>query len=64
MTRTQLTVDINSTFHLPDKHNQKSHGNWKRTESELLLNRGRRFRVIRDYVDDSGSRTLDVEVIN
>lgn len=27
MTRTRLTADINSAFHLPDKHNQKSHGN-------------------------------------
>lgn len=27
MTRTRLTVDVNSVFHLPGKHNQKSHGN-------------------------------------
>lgn len=27
MTRVRLTVDVNSTFHLPSKHNQKSHGN-------------------------------------
>lgn len=27
MTRTHLTVDVNSVFHLPGKHNQKSHGN-------------------------------------
>lgn len=27
MTRIQLHVDVNSTFHLPGKHNQKSHGN-------------------------------------
>lgn len=25
--RTRLTVDVNSNFHLPGKHNQKSHGN-------------------------------------
>lgn len=29
MTRTRLTVDANSVFHLPGKHNQKSHGNRK-----------------------------------
>lgn len=27
MTRTEIIVDINSAFHLPSKHNQKSHGN-------------------------------------
>lgn len=32
-------------------------------ESEFLLNRGRRFRVARDYTRD-GARWLDVEVIN
>lgn len=35
---------------------------WSSKEDEVLLNRGQRIRVLRDYVDN-GIRTFDVEVI-
>jgi hypothetical protein len=54
----RILVPTGTPVIVPDREDA-----WDRTESEVLLNRGLRYRVIRDYRDDTGARTLDVEVV-
>ena len=54
----RVLVPAGTSVVVPDRENA-----WDRTESEVLLNRGSRFRIVRDYVDDTGARSLDVEVV-
>lgn len=54
----RVLVPAGTSVVVPDREDA-----WDRTESEVLLDRGQRFRIVRDYTDESGARTLDVEVI-
>lgn len=54
----RILVPTGTSVVVPDREDA-----WDRTESEVLLDRGLRYRIVRDYSDDAGTRTLDVEVV-